>query len=264
MHSDLPVIRSITLFIPRSIVEKNINEPNNLRKTIEELYDKYIVEFGEFLEEKGLVIWTKRLTLPLIHDLWRTRGNRIIDILLDIVPKDTLINTGGIYIDDNSSTELLKNLVEKGLYTGLLWRNTPSPRRIIDVFTELSTRDPIYATRVAVSLKGEPLMTPYYPLSTSLSDKLLVGIALLYPNFIIQHMDEGRYDLKSILEDVHARITGLLEEYGINGFIDHSISPWMDDSVARLLEILSGEKFWRPGIVEGVVKTNTVPDYSLT
>lgn len=49
-------------------------------------------------------------------------------------------------------------------------------------------------------------------------------------------------------------------EFGVNGFIDHSINPWMDDSVARLLEYLSDEKFWRPGIIEGIMRIYTVLD----
>lgn len=49
-------------------------------------------------------------------------------------------------------------------------------------------------------------------------------------------------------------------EFGVNGFIDHSISPWMDDGATRLLEYLSDEKFWRPGIIEGIMRINTVLD----
>ena len=97
-------------------------------------------------------------------------------------------------------------------------------------------------TRVAVSFGGF-IETPYFPLATA--RRLGFATALRYVD-LLRGADVSRWRglLATYLSRVNEELELVGEESGIDYLgIDASLSPWMDESVAELIELLSGDRF---------------------
>ncbi len=256
-----PVIRSITYFTEAPAEQGVLDYTEALRNSILPRAVETIRKISEILEAYGYNVWTKRITLPLLSNEYYHHMDSILDTMDEYLPKNNIMgNIGGLYIDQLGNHELIISIVERGYYTGLLWRDNPPIDLATDIFLKISEAKPEYATRIAVSLNGQSLMTPYYPLSSNLMSSEAVGLALLYPEILKSiYVSGGLEGIEEYLLSTHDELTKLVaEEAGVEVFIDHSISPWMNNSVAELLETITGEKFHYPGIIDGVKSLNSI------
>jgi uncharacterized protein (UPF0210 family) len=221
-----PVIRAVTGFVPQRhpLVE-------SIEETVE-LVEKVSMK----LSEKGFRVWSKRITMP-----FRKGGEaRTMPRLRDMVPEEYFISAGTLHIE-TVNLETIKDLVGQGIYIGLSWKGEPPVKTVTEIFTRLSRIEPEYATRVAVSLNGRMLMTPYFPLSASLTSSVMVGIALLYPSLLADAYRKGGFEgIAEYIGQIHAELSSILSGIGMGFLVDYSISPWMDDSVAGLIETITG------------------------
>ncbi len=262
---DRPVVRTITFFLEGVETDTVEEYLDNVESGINNVVEKYSELVEEKLGGRGYRVWTKRITLPRISKNLYKEMNRLIDGLKDLfTDSGFLINIGGISLNHIDDADIIVDIASNGFYTGLYWTGDPPIETVHEFFKRLADEDPEYATRVAVSLNGRPLMTPYYPLSTNTVGRRAVGLALLYPSVLRRvYRVGGLKGIEEYIIRVHDDLSKTLRNEGLGDivfFIDHSISPWMEDSVARLLEDVAGGEVFFPGIVYAVAELNAVLD----
>lgn len=107
----------------------------------------------------------------------------------------------------------------------------------------------IYGARYAIAFK-EILQTPYFPATASHEEGFT--ISLLYTELLKNNIDApGRVKKKlaEIIENAEKIFPKFLGA-------DYSLSPWMENSVAALIEKKSGKMFTLPGTISSIIQTN--------
>ncbi len=90
-------------------------------------------------------------------------------------------------------------------------------------------------TRICLTIRG-PLSTPYFPSASYLGSKPYYSVALLYADYLY----ENRLNIpEAILAAYNGVVGSLLKELEDSGLefrgVDLSISPWMEESAAKLV-----------------------------
>lgn len=134
------------------------------------------------------------------------------------------------------------------LYTSLEY-DAARADEIAALLRSLSETSPILGTRFAVSF-GERLQTPYFP--ATLTREEGVTLSLLYVRLFKENLRR--------LEDL-GKTLKTLEELSLKtlpGFLgmDLSLSPWMEESVAGLIESITGVVFASPGTISAIKLLN--------
>ncbi len=249
MVSIKPIIRSVAGFTRLDIEWSR----NGLRNAIEHVLD-LVDKACDLLSGAGYTIWSKRISLPIPPV---TVYDRLPDILSDIVSKDYMVSTGCVFLEEMSIEKII-DIVSNGIYICLIWGKEPDAVKATDVFLRASEYNPVYATRIALSLDGTPLETPYYPLSTSLYGES-IGIAFLYPSYLESIFSKrGLRGIRKTLLSLEKDIANVLNDLGVRVSIDYSISPWMEDSVAGLIESITGYTPDKPGFLHGIYVLNSI------
>lgn len=249
IHSIRPIIRCITGFT-RTDIEWS---KNNLKKVLEDTANT-VEEASDLLKSNGYKVWTKRISLPIPLI---TIYSKLSDILLDIVPDNYLVSTGCLFLEEVNIDRIV-DIVSQGIYICLIWGKEPDAIKAANIFMKASMHDPINATKIALSLTGTPLETPYYPLSTSLYGEG-IGIALLYPNLLEQvFVKRGLKGIKKCLISIEKDLLSIFSEFNNRYFVDYSISPWMENSVVELIESITGYSPDRPGFLHGIYLLNNI------
>jgi len=131
---------------------------------------------------------------------------------------------------------------------------------IARVFYELPAKAGwVAGSRFAVSF-GEPPVTPYFPATRSGGEGL--SISLLYPGYLLSMLERG-YPPQDIFLKLGAEVNALVLE-ALRGTpvpligVDYSLSPWMEESVARVVESISGAAFGSPGTLAAVHELNNL------
>ncbi|MCS7128336.1 MAG: DUF711 family protein [Sulfolobales archaeon] len=241
------VIRSVTGFCNTYLEWSSSGVKNAVLEAIES-----IESVTKTLETAGLSVWTKRISLPIPRiDLYR----KIPGLLSEAITKKDYLLSAGCYMIEEIDYDTLLNLVELGAYVCLAYSDEEvAVNKLTKYLIKLSSIDPIYTTQVALSLNGLPVETPYFPISTSLYGKR-IGVSLLYPNYLAKAYSEGGLEgVKKALLRVERELSNLLK--GVNIFIDYSISPWRDESVARLIELVTNAKPYLNGFLYGIHALN--------
>jgi len=119
----------------------------------------------------------------------------------------------------------------------------------------VSRAGPGVATRFALTVPG-PLETPYLPAGSSRGATAGLTAALLYPRLL-----EGRNlyaafdDLGDAAAELEEALIGIAEELGLEyRGLDLSLSPWMDESVARIVEEVAGSSICGLGAAAAVAE----------
>ncbi|KYH37555.1 MAG: hypothetical protein AYL29_005560 [Candidatus Bathyarchaeota archaeon B24] len=158
---------------------------------------------------------------------------------------------------------LLTRLLESGVYVSVKMKREDYSRNVSKALVEVAYRNPVLLADVAViprDLKG--FLTPYFPLSVNINPVEGLAVALLYPMDLLNAYEKGGWSelsreasrMISEAEMWGRKLSSRLkvEFYGV----DYSISPWMEDSSARLVEAVSGVPIPEPGSVAAVAKLN--------
>ncbi|NPA98098.1 MAG: DUF711 family protein [Crenarchaeota archaeon] len=242
-------IRALTIFAPF---------PEECSKgSIAELFDEALVRLGEvrdYLKNNGYDVWTMRVSLPKPPiDVYKH-----LPSLLPDPPRNILVSVGGLEIMA-ASPKLVADLAEKGYYVplhGLTRSPLEASRTASRIVHEASSRDPVLATRVGVAIHNEPIRTPYFPDSTSYAMGWSFGLGYLYNDLMEKHIrKELRFeDFVDMLE----RPLSLVRSMGYTVFADLSLSPWMNDSTAKLIMSISKTGLFEPGFLSAIRFVNKI------
>ncbi|MCX8195911.1 MAG: DUF711 family protein [Acidilobaceae archaeon] len=205
--------------------------------------------------ETGVKVWSLRVTLPQAFE----RADELE------APEGVLVSLGNIPSSHQRLEELVASAARQGFYVGILldelsWR---AALRVSELIHKLAEESPDLATRVGVNALGEPLYTPYYPLSYSPGAKSVTA-ALLYPNYLKErYQKEGIEGMRAAAAEAAGTAAKALEIAAATlraeaGGLDLSVSPWMEESSLGLAEAVAGARLPRPGFAMGVRVINEV------
>ncbi|ARM76469.1 DUF711 family protein [Acidianus manzaensis] len=209
-------IRAITAFSTN--VEKN---------TINELEEK--------LNEIKIDTLTKRISLP------ETPKNLDLGKLLDLINNNDIIYSLVSLRQNDPRLSQIKDILSSSerVYANILIKNDD-----IDNAVKLLTKlEPSEASRFALLINDEFLMTPYFPTSTSNVLRNSFALSLLYVKDIIE--GKGIISLQKA-DEIGKKIQKCtnLKYLGI----DISLSPWKEESVGEIIERKSNKIFSRGNI----------------
>ncbi|MEM2929700.1 MAG: DUF711 family protein [Thermoproteota archaeon] len=238
-------IRSVTLFTAHgdtlSLRERIVNLGSTLSFEIESL----------FLSES---VWSTRVALPPVgEDSPMKRASQLLD--LDFI---NYVSIGHVE-DTHPALEEAAEVAENGLYTSINMRSISSIKRIENVLRKACEKNPSNGSRISVNI-GENTITPYFPSACNLQGEEGLAISLLYPSLL-------RNKLLSQFQDILAEVYAstekvglkLSERIGVNYYgIDVSLSPWMEESVAEIVEFASGFKIPFPGTFSTIREINSL------
>ena len=225
-------IRAITLFLGRKPQEHD------------ELLSAFPTEVDRAARDRKLEVWTERLALaPISTD----ELHRIVDEL----PKSMLVAIPAMARDQTDVRTIAEAMDghddlfisiwggqnELMLFSSLLKR----------AFSELG---PEACTRISFTV-GKPLLTPYFPSASARGGELGLAASLLYANDVRKALASRRAiedRMKRCYKSAHELLRALSARLNVQSYgVDMSLSPWMEESVARLVEKLGGCEFGGPG-----------------
>ncbi|GAB6147944.1 DUF711 family protein [Stetteria hydrogenophila] len=175
-----------------------------------------------------------------------------------------LISLGGVEASRKGSRDFLAEAAGNGVYAHALldeptWEVALELARTINGIAEL---EPVKATRIGVNALGRPVLTPYYPLSSSRPGETGVSAAVTYPNALAKAYQEGGIPaLEREAARIGLEVLGVLREIasaaGFKAYgVDLSVSPWMQETSLGLVELVAGTRIPEPGFARGVLEVN--------
>lgn len=210
----------------------------------------------------------------------------LLEERLGVKPRTLRVTLSPALIDGGLAARALDRAVEKagledGVYYGLLHIESTrtSPEHVLEVLGlgnnvyasvaassvdentarilyEVATAGPETATRFAVTVPGF-VETPYFPGGTSLSPGMGLSVSLLYPRLLMgkPSIHEAFRELSGRLRAVEEALKTVAGSLGVEyKGLDLSLSPWMEDSVARVLEEYSGRRVYELGVAPIVME----------
>ncbi len=242
------IIRSITLHVKDA--KSILTALNRLKSLVEKI------------ELAGYKVWTKRISLPPLRN-----ELEVEEIYKEI--KGSSNDLDGVFVaafnfeaDDAISIEKIVKYMEnlRFIFSSMLIKDEGE---IEEAFFKLksfySKAEYELHTRFA-SIYNSWILTPYFPASASISNEESFTVALRYAkdyeDLIVR--DKNVNGLKGMLKELN----GLLEEIASNQGIkytgiDVSLSPWMEESVARIIENISKVEIPMPGTISSIRKVNS-------
>lgn len=235
------IVRSVTLFTNRVFSRKDVE---NEIVFAEDIY-KVI---NELARENNLNIFSWRISFPGVEP-------RLTQYIPDYLFRERLVSIG--YLNRISINEIV-SLVESGFYIPIL----SSAERSIDkyifyskIIHTLSKLNPIYATKVSIGFHDSSFQTPYFPDSSSRGVRE-IGLSFIYPQCLsTSSLDTLRSSFQEIFALINSFANQVEEATGVKVVVDYSLSPWMNNSVAEVLEKI-GFKLVEPGALHGISVLN--------
>ncbi len=208
----------------------------------------------------GESVWTRRVVLPLGR--WGERLEALEKL------ESTFRRAGGQYLAVPIPLKELPRLrdllsVSDGIFVGV---EVPEPDpslapRLVEALEKVYREmGPAHLTRLAFGLGGL-VETAYFPATRSAGEG--VSLSLLHVGDLVEAAREGSWGsvASRIRESVaEAEGFGRVVAEAVGGAfrgVDPSISPWMEESVAELVETLSGSEFGGPGTYEAIWRLNS-------
>lgn len=187
------------------------------------------------LKEVKVDTFTKRISLP------ETPKDLDFSKLLDLVnDKEILYSLVSIRQKD-SRIQQIKDVLSSAdnVYANILVKDT-NLESIVELLTKL---EPSEASRFALLVNEDFLMTPYFPTSTSNVIRDSFALSLIYVKDFAEGKGIHALEKADELGKIIQKHTGL-RYLGI----DISLSPWKDESVGEIIEKKSGKIFSRGNI----------------
>ncbi len=120
---------------------------------------------------------------------------------------------------------------------------------LVKTLYDISEASWLYGARYAIAFR-KILQTPYFPITTSYEEG--VTISLLYTELLKNNIDKPGKVEKKLAEIVKNAEKTFPKFLGI----DYSLSPWMENSVAEVIEKKSGKMFTLPGTISSIIQIN--------
>lgn len=219
---------------------------------------KFADEVAQASKESDLEVWTRRLALPpaSAEEFFKLAGllNGHAGELFDFAAIPTRVNG----LDD---VKVIVNALDK---TKNIFTSVYGGKTELKLFAELVREaflklGPEVCSRISFTMR-KPLLTPYFPAASAPPNGSGIAASMLYVNDLRKALStaEGLY---GAIRKAHKRVNdflhALLSSVGVQNYgVDLSISPWMEESVARLIEALSEGNFGSPGSYSAVHELN--------
>lgn len=235
-------VRSLTYFVkPRRWSIETI------RHGIEKA-EEVLTELGKRTSE-FMQVWTLRIAMPPVP--------KHVDPgqLLDVAPDENFLYAAlHLDADDPRVMELPQLLIGSNVFGSIKVKDRNEVKAAVQTILELSAMDYKASTRLAVLFRRR-YSTPYFPVASTGTQEG-VAAALLYVDEAERDMGSG-IRLPKRLGNLGRFFEAEAEKLGTKflGF-DLSLSPWMNESTARLVERVSGVRLPMPGTLEAVSRIN--------
>ncbi|ABL77846.1 DUF711 family protein [Thermofilum pendens] len=212
--------------------------------SLEEKLAAFTEAVKAFSETTGVDVWTKRVVAnPVPPESFEKAVHALYS-----AAEPSGINYVAVPQRRPLTPEVLADVMDsyERLYSSATYDDN-STATLVSTVKALSERSPLMAARYAVSFGGF-IQTPYFPATATSVEG--VSLSLLYPKFLSENP----------LSKVSETFSGLAAraEKTLPGFlgIDFSLSPWEDESVALLVEKVSGTTLGSPGTIRAIRELN--------
>lgn len=255
-------IRALTYHLPLPSKETQLN--NYLESALPFNFEKLR---NIFRTKSKLDILTRRIVFPYFEEieaLFDIRIEKFIEYVYEKYGERKDIDYIGIPLSEFKK-EYMDKIPEMFLtYPKLFISIKYDPNNIpinIELLRNISSKSGwINATHFAFSF-GNQLVTPYFP--ASISKGKGITISLLYPNYILKESEKDNNIIDPLVKAARFILnisSSTLNEFSIAGKflgIDYSLSPWKDESIAKLLEKINNKlTFSLPGTLSSIFQTN--------
>ncbi|MCD6428105.1 MAG: DUF711 family protein [Desulfurococcales archaeon] len=251
----MAIIRAITVHVP-----EHVSSQDEVRELTDRV--KSIIErCRNLLRRHSLECWGFRASFPSLKSIEHIDLHEIAVSLKEFSSECGVI-TAGLHLDEISSVkhyELLIKFLEASdkLYGSVLVSDVRHLDWYVECLEKHSSKSDLF-TRLAVIFPSR-VLTPYFPASTSYSGLWGISIALRYVDLIKKVVTgvQGYSELIEYIKKVFELCKGLEAEVGARCFgLDLSLSPWMDESIGEVVELLSQVDIPEPGSGWAVFKLN--------
>ena len=251
-------VRAVTVF-----VSPGEWSTESIKKYVEDAAVK-ANEIADIIRER-IDVWTVRVALPPLPE--GVEPVRVASAAFEAAEANGVkyiaavhVNMGGL---DNVSR--IADAIEMGIYGSALVPRLDQAEKAARLIIEISERDLLAATRFALVFGASWPLTPYFPIAVQTRSGIGFGVAALYVDDILASI--GEYENIDVVRVVASRVFSLIEEVskqastklGIDYYgIDTSLSPWMSESVAMLLERIMGSRLGSPGTLSAIRELNKI------
>jgi len=210
--------------------------------------------------DAGLSPWTWRIVLPPTPpELDTERVELLAELFTKTLDRNTLVHILSIECD----SKLLDKLVDvleryPNMYATVRCHSEECiPRLVRAIFMKNS--EPTTFTRLSITL-GPWIQTPYFPSTTNVGQCDGIAVAFRYVDLFEEAFSSRNADiLLNYVNNIAAKLREVEKEGGVSVLgADYSLSPWMEESVAALLESLIEARLPAPGMYAAVRGVNTV------
>jgi uncharacterized protein (UPF0210 family) len=232
-------------------------------------------DIAEYVSRRLCEIYTVLDDVEWKKDVWSVRASispppdgidivKLAEIVHDASSKSGVSLVSGFTIESRSiDYDVVGQLLQSGIYVCVNADFQQSFRRVAEAILKISQKNPILLSRMAVKLGySKEFLTPYFPLSVNVKFREGLALALLYSTDLLESYRingiKGLTDRACKLM-IRSEACGLevssklgIEFYGV----DYSVSPWMENSSARLVEEISGVPIPEPGSIAAVAELN--------
>ena len=207
------------------------------------LIQKFRYYAKELAKELGIELWTIRISTPKIPR--SININKFIDFLDREIPRDVLIATGHMDEDDDRIFNTYTNILcdYDRIYSSINIHSLKGIDVYLSTIKKLSESCLEASTKLA-AIMGNPIITPYFPASITSAYINGISIALRYVRdlkYSKWYIDDD--SIINVFSKAEAYGKTLANKLGIKFLgIDPSLSPWIDESVGRVIEEVSGDQ----------------------
>ncbi|MDK6028750.1 DUF711 family protein [Ignisphaera sp. 4213-co] len=233
---------------------------------VDEVISKAI-SFGEkvfsCLKSSGMVdVWTKRFVLPPIPE--KAFGYRDVEVVAKEISSsfgDRVIVAFPIEPTSQVMKEIHKVSSVESAYFSTVCIDGECIKHVINsVYAKTREVEINFFTRFAISF-GMWVETPYFPATANTSNVLGFSASLRYVDIVSQALLQNNLQLlRDFLLNVNKKLEDTAKCSNIPFLgIDYSLSPWIekDESIASLVESLTGSAIGSPGTLNTIYALNT-------
>ncbi len=174
------------------------------------------------------------------------------------------VNLGPTVLRGEDDVDTLASIAEEGVFFSVLLPSLTWDSALLasKLFHEAARRGVDYPVYFGVNALGKPIVTPYYPLSSSDPQTRIVTAALTYPNYLAEAYRSGGLEALRDAAVKAGRVAlraaeSVAERLGAERVgVDLSVAPWMQETGLGLVELVAGVRMPEPGFAAGVRLVN--------
>lgn len=244
-------IRALTCFLsPKDWGKEKLKQYLESRcSKLREILDKLLSMYD------GLELWTFRVALPYTPNSVNIKD--VAEVAEDVAESCQIDFISAIHLKGNEFNSKVVEIIEalenyEKVFASIKVNSTSEAQKVAEVYNKV---EGFIGAKVAIHV-GSEFITPYFPLAKTIAS---IEGASLTP-FIIDELKEAikNRNYHSIVETFQLSEKfgkDYSKEIGIEYFgIDPSPSPWMDASIAEVIEIASNTYFGDYGTHWGIKK----------